>query len=526
MYPYRGDDMRVLIVGAGTVGLSTALFLARRGVEVVLVERRNGLSTHPRAFGINSRSIELFREVGVDFETATKVRGLATGPNLNELETKLQLTTLDEPMRRLSPAQGVSRPQDQLDPIVYDRALRLGCEPRFGAELIGLTGTEATVRDVASGATSTIAADYVIAADGANSKVRALLGVDSTGPGVLNHGHMLNVLFRSNLPTAQFSMCVLTNPESSGILIPVDDTGRWIFHIPMGDPDAPAQRYTDLIRTATGIPDLDVDVISCRTWSSTARTANRFRVGNTFLVGDAAHVVPPTGGFGLNTGLADAHNLAWKLAKVISGEAGEDLLDTYEQERRPVALFTMEQSLIRGENRELHWDMSPARAADRARVGMANVLVPMIGYRYGSAAVVAPAPWPTSLEEVCLDGSPGSRLPHVWIDDKTSTLDLVDGEFAVLTGGRGGSWESAAEEVGLRAFDVPQLATAARIGDEGALLVRPDGFVGWRAQRGSTRAVEELTAALDQILARTTRTAPTQSRDRGQRGVVHRGESH
>lgn len=484
--------MRVLIVGAGTVGLCTALFLARQGVRSQVVERRHGLSTHPRAFGLSNRSAEVLREAGIT-PTTDRVIGVASGTSLADLSTSTgDLSPLAEMADKLGPTKGGNCPQDRIDPLVMAAATELGVEVSFGTEVIGLDSTTATVRR--DDETSTIEADYVIAADGAGSRVRGLLDIGSTGPGVLG-GHMLNVLFRADLPTPTYSMCVLNNPESSGILIPVDDKGRWIFHIPMGPLDASAERYRELIQIATGLPDLDIEIISTLPWSSTARTADKFRAGNVFLVGDAAHVVPPIGGFGLNTGIADAHNLAWKLAMVSTGEAGPGLLDSYEAERRPVALFTMRQTLIRGEHRDLHWDFSPERAAERARVGMVNILIPSIGYRYDSRAVIDPVPELPSLEEVVLDGTPGSRVPQLLTEDGVSTVDLVDGKFLLLAGSKADGWLTAAKELDIRAFSVQGL--------DAALLVRPDGFVGWRARGGEPNAAV-LRHALDRILAQET----------------------
>jgi hypothetical protein len=333
----------------------------------------------------------------------------------------------------------------------------------------------------------------VIAADGARSRVRELLGIGTTGPGVLG-GHMLNVLFRApGLPAPEYSMTVLRNEESTGILMKVDDGDRWIFHVPGGDRTKPVEEFGRRIRTATGVADLDVDVISLLPWASTARVAAKFRQGNVFLIGDAAHVVPPTGGFGLNTGIADGHNLAWKLA--IGGDA---LLDTYEQERKPVAQFVMEQSLIRGEHRELHWNFGPERAAERAAVGMANATVVIAGYRYDSAAIIDPEPLP-STEDLTLDGSPGSRIPHLWVSPGTSTLDLVNG-FTLITGTNATGWLSAASALGIPAHAVEGWASATGIDESGAVLVRPDGFVGWRTKGEGT--APDLQAAQAQILCR------------------------
>lgn len=476
--------MDAVIVGGGTVGLCTAVFLARQGVSVRVLERRAAVSDHPRAFGLNPRSAEIARWAGIEFEVDDRKPGVATGPSLAELTEVSGHLQLPE----IGPAAPRGCPQHRIDRAALELVRSLGGRVDFGAEVVAV-GDGYVI--TASG--ETVEADYVIAADGARSRVRELLGIGTTGPGVLG-GHMLNVLFRApGLPVPEYSMTVLRNEESTGILMKVDDGDRWIFHVPGGDPAMPVEEFQRRIRAATGVSDLAVDVISLLPWASTARVAEKFRQGNVFLIGDAAHVVPPTGGFGLNTGVADGHNLAWKLA--IGGDA---LLDTYEQERKPVAQFVMEQSLIRGEHRELHWDLSPARAAERAAVGMANATVVIAGYRYDSAAVIDPEPLP-SMEDLTLDGSPGSRIPHLWVSPGTSTLDLVNG-FTLITGTNAAGWLSAASALGIPAHPVAGWASAAGIDESGAILVRPDGFVGWRTKGEGTAT--DLRAALNQLHCR------------------------
>ncbi len=441
----------VLIVGGGTVGLSAALFLARYGVDTTVVERHDAPSVHPRAAGINPRTAEIFRAAGIE----DRIRDAAR-PEHNGVISVRTLATADfgtitrkavAPDLTGSPAKIVGGcAQDRLDRILVEAAREKGAKIRFGSALESLEQDETHVTAILDH--GTVTADYVIAADGAGGGVRESLGIGVTGPGELG-GRMLNVLFRADLEALvgghEFALCTITDPRSPGVLVPVDGD-RWMFHIP-GDPDE--DEIPHLIRTAIGLPGLEPRILSALPWQSTARTADRFRQGRVFLAGDAAHVVPPTGGFGLNTGIADAHNLAWKLALVLRGEAGPALLDTYEEERRPVALLTMEQSLIRGRHRELHWDLSPERAAERAAVGMIELSELIFGYAYGAS----------------------TRLPHAWLDDDEtiSTHDLVKERFTL--------------------FEGPDARLG--LGPGEALLVRPDCFIAWRGPR------EEAQAALD-----------------------------
>ena len=207
----------------------------------------------------------------------------------------------------------------------------------------------------------------------------------------------------------EFALCTITNPCSPGILVPVDGEPVDLPHRRRsGEDDLPG-----LIRTAIGLDGLEPVILSALPWQSTARTADRFRDGRVFLAGDAAHVVPPTGGFGLNTGIADVHNLAWKLALVLRGEAGPALLDTYEEERRPVALLTMEQSLIRGRHRELHWDLSPrARPPTGPQVGMIELSELIFGYRVRRGTVHPPAPLLAGRRRDDLNPRPGGGALH------------------------------------------------------------------------------------------------------------------
>ncbi len=519
----------VLIAGGGTVGLSAALFLAHHGVRALAVERRAGLSIHPRALGIGPRTLEIFRQVGL----ADPV--LAVGGRLAGGRGRISVSTLAEadwtslsaaplgggdPGVPLSPAQGGRCSQDLLDEILLAAARERGAEVRFGAEMTAIeqdtAGVTATLAGGDGGKAQQIRADFLIVADGAGGALRERLGIPAASPtGTPGLGSsIINILFCADLRAItrghEFFTGILANPViPRGMLMAIDGRERWVLHVPF-DPargetaeDFTPERCRELVRRGAigelpaGMPEVPVEILSILPWRVAARLADRFRAGRVFLAGDAAHVVPPTGGFGLNSGVADAHNLAWKLARALRGEAYPALLDSYDAERRPVASFTLEQALLRLARPELHFD--PSRTAEREALGIANDLVVHLGYRYDSSVLLGAEPMP-SLHDLArdLDGAPGSRVPHAWLERdgrQVSTLDLGGSDFALLGGPSAEGWCAAAEQLGLPAFRVPGEAAdepqpdpgrawhlVAEVGEEGALLVRPDGFVAWRAQ--------------------------------------------
>lgn len=522
----------VLIVGGGSVGLFTAVFLAQHGISALLVEAAAGLSIHPRATGLGPRTMEFLRQAGladevdaVAVDMSAGSLGKISGATLAEVD--LSAVPDAPPTRtgwgsgRISPAtiRGICA-QDRLDQVLAPAATERGATLRYSTRLLSFEqDAEGVTAQLDDG--TTVRADYLIAADGVRSGVRAALGIGTTGQGALGNPKV-SMLFRADLRPytrgRHFANCDITGPDAPGMLVTVDGAKEWIFHTDYhpenGESveDFTAERCVDLIRAAVGDSTLNVELLGRLPWRARGLLADQFQQDRVFLVGDAAHAVPPQGAFGLNTGAADAHNLAWKVAAVLHGHAGPALLKTYETERRSIAACTLAQALLRVDNPRLHWDTSPTAGAARAAVGMFAAPVVQLGYRYDSAAVIDPDPRLPHTEkvELVLDGTPGSRLPHLWIDEKHSTLDLVRTDFTVLAGPGGAAWVRAAEEAAAR-LGIPLVATVIdaqewpdRVGidRDGAVLVRPDQVIAWRARTPGIEPAAELGRVLRRVLDR------------------------
>jgi 2-polyprenyl-6-methoxyphenol hydroxylase-like FAD-dependent oxidoreductase len=531
----------VLIAGGGIVGLSASLFLSRHGVRSLLVERHPGTSIHPRARGVNARTMELYRELGIDDRVREAGAALAPAWGIYAARTLVEAieplprssgprpNPLGQALNEIGPVAGARGTQDVIEPVLAAAARERGGELRFHTELRGFTqdadGVTATVLDRTAGIEHTLRAGYLIAADGAGSRTKASLGVATSGVGVL--GHLLNVLFRLDLTDLvrgrEFSMCMIDRPEVRGLLTSIDNRERWVFHVvyrpERGErpEDFPPERVAGLLRLALGMREAEPEVLGILPWEPTVAVADRFRHGRILLAGDAAHQMPPWGGQGANTGVQDVHNLAWKLAAVLAGTAPDALLDSYDAERQPVGLRAAEESgRAAGPDGLMSLEDGGHRMAER----WSRILGYGIQYR---SPVITAEPGELGPGELGLDGRPGTRVPHAWVERsdgaRMSTLDAAGPGWALLAGERGDGWCAAARavcpavgvtldahRVGL-AGDLRDgegvWRTRAGIEEEGALLVRPDGFVAWRARgaaAGAADAEARLRAALERAL--------------------------
>ncbi|MBS1693888.1 MAG: FAD-dependent monooxygenase [Actinobacteria bacterium] len=381
------DTCDVLIVGAGPVGATAALLLAEYGISSTVIEARAAAQRHPAAHVLSTRSLEIWREIGLERD----IRRLSAP--MHELRCITYCTTLAGPelgrvpladmpdfqfdaIESISPTRSAHLPQTILEPLLWRGLHDCGrvdvCTGwRYVGHREAADGVVVSVADAATGSGRTVRARYVLGADGAASAVRRALGVSMAGP-VLNH--VISVHFSADLEPfrrARRGPVMWTHTGTGlGVVIVHRSPHDLVFQIPYFPPfesldDFPAEVCRKHIVDAIGDPGVEVGITSITSWAMHAQVATRYRTGRVFLVGDAAHRFPPTGGLGLNAGVADVHNLAWKLAWVITGRAGDALLDTYEQERRPVALDTTADSVA---NYERLFDVVAALGMSRRAV--------------------------------------------------------------------------------------------------------------------------------------------------------------
>ena len=543
-------EVPVLIVGGSLVGMFMAALLGQHGVKALVVERHPGTAIHPRAAFVYQRSMEVVRSLGVEdavrersFQQFEPDGAILSVESIAGDELHRDVPHMNEGVRDLSPTERLFITQQALEPMVKQRAEACGARLRFGAELTSLEpGPDAVlcrVRDRETGRESVVRARYVVAADGANGRVREQLGIGMRGRGRLSRS--LTVYFRADVAPLMrgrnMSVILVRNPHFRGFfrIEKPYESGFLIIHT-TGDPERPntdcwgltEAECGELLRVGLGAT-VPASIDSIQKWECCAHTAERFRAGRVFLAGDAAHVMPPYGGFGGNTGIQDAHNLAWKLAMVLNGAAGERLLDSYEAERQPIAEFTVEQAYARYVLRGAPY-LAPAGIAAFAR----DVNVDL-GYLYRSDAIAAEEPARLSEQPVLeqpvpeqpvpeqplhehpavLAGRPGSRAPHVRLirdGRELSSVDLFGQRWVLLSGPEGPTWEAdrlRALSVDVQRVGGPDLLDpggtfheAYGITPSGAVLVRPDGVVAWRERSAEPASADRLCSALARILGR------------------------
>lgn len=519
----------VLIVGGGLNGLTAACLLAHHGIACLLVERHPGTSIQYKFAGISPRSMEIFRSLGLEDEIRAKRTGdqqgggLARGRNLSDPAIQWGGPAWPD-ASPFSPTQPATCDQHVLEPILRRHVEQLGVDIRFATECTTVDqeagGIRARLRNRSTGAEETISADYLVIADGANGRLRETLGIGRSGVGALQH--WMNIVFETDLPPTidgkRLTSFFVTDLNAS--VIPREG-GRWLLalqYLPdKGErpQDFDRDRCRDLVVRAAGRSDIKAELVDARAWEVSASVADRFGQGRCFLIGDAAHLMPPPGAFGGNSGIHDAHNLAWKLAMVIRGEAPAELLDTYDAERRPVIEATVAQALARLQK----WFDDPANRLPPP-VEIVDDYDVVFGQRYDSGALLAegqPPQTPPFEPYATLSGKSGTRAPHMMVErdgTEISMLDLFGGSFVLLAGAQGEAWCRAARQtaekngtsipcyrVGHDVRDVEgKWEEKYGVSDTGAVLVRPDGVVAWRAATGDDKPEATLRRAWASVL--------------------------
>ena len=516
-----------LIVGAGPVGLMMAVLLARQGLTSVVVERYKTRHGAPKAHALNPRTLEICRAIGLDTEAMARrgtpaqdggwVRFMTTlsGNEIGVLPYERQ----DEAVRAFTPTPLINLAQPLFEDFLLEMVVASPLiEVRRGVSWVSCQQDDGVVtsvlEDVETRERTTFTSRYLIGSDGAGSVVRRELDVPMVGDS--EPQPFITIHFEANLRALVRErpgiLYWIMQPPHAGVLIAYDIDGRWCMLYPHDPSVMPREAFTpavcmDILRHVTGVPESEIEIKHILPWIMVSEVAERYRVEQAFLVGDAAHRFPPMGGLGLNTGIQDAHNLAWKIGAVERHEAGAALLDSYEAERRGVALTNADQSIKNAQrilglraSLELRADDTPEELARRLRDPAVKAEVErqiarqrehfdsldlQLGFSYDRAHRHN-----GSISDFTAELAIGKRLPHVWLERDgraVSSLDLVDDRvFTVLAG------PGAADA--LRASDMPSpvrvlvegrdfvdahhvLGRSLGLSDAAAVLVRPDGHV-------------------------------------------------
>lgn len=545
------QSVPVLIVGGGISGLSAALFLTQHGIKSLVIEQHQSTSIHPRARGFDVRTMELYRELqlsesireagkalapALGIRTAESVAAFVKNrkPKKKKVDSPIQMPGL-EMLAALSPETGARCTQDFSEPLLLEAARLRGADIRFSTQLVSFDQNEeeivATIKCRQTKKEEIIRASYMIAADGARSHIRETLNMQTVGKGSL--GCLLNIYFEADLGDIvkghEFSIMRIDEPGIKGMLTSINNTDRWVFHLSY-DPEKgeePHQftheKLNSILQRVIGFSHIHIRIISVLPWQPTVKAVTEMRNGRIFFAGDAAHIMTPYGGKGANTGVQDAHNIAWKLAFVLLKKAGPKLLESYSSERQPVGQYNSEQSgtwanqygLIKKVNlkmlssflrvilvSKLHLNKLFPNIALKRLGGLLGLPNMQYGMGTGYHMVIA------------LRAQPGTRVPHIWVkhgNQRKSTLDFLGRDFVLFTGADNSSWKKAAAitlmniciyGVGEKSDLITPEAVEKifGIGSTGAVLVRPDGFVAAKWPSAPPEPAMDVKAVLSRLL--------------------------
>lgn len=503
-------DVPVCVIGCGPIGLTSALLLSRHGVQMLLVERRSELNTHPRSRFVDTNTMELMREFGIEKMVEETGLGPAWTKYIrwsDDLATEAY-AALESPTFLTvpgpdSPCLPVMTVQDEVEKalmacVVADPNITV----HFDTEVIELSQddeqTALVLRDTQTDERRTVTATYTIGADGPGSMTRAVIGTELDGSP--QPVHMQDVIFHADLSPYvgdRKASLLYTQPEA-GLLIfqPLDGVRRWRCQVSIGQPDMISEEAirARILASIGTTDDVDLDIRSMRMWQPTPGCTTHFAKGRIFLAGDAAHVSVPTGGLGNNGGFSGARNLAWKLAYVLRGLAPASILDTYEEEHRPVALeriaYGVATTAVMGRMIIGHRtgdDIAHAIEGTRRYADYDHLLR---GYEL-SSTLIAPNDDPAPVyENEAREFRPlvrnGWRAPHVWVDDahSESVLDWFGRGYVLLLGPEcdRGSWDAAVAAlpeggVPLEVRQLPATMPSAPYEADGVVLIRPDAVI-------------------------------------------------
>lgn len=512
----------VLVVGAGPVGLTAGLLFQRLGVNALVVDRRSTMNRHPKARNLNVRSAEIFRALGIeaalrkwDFpKEARRIMWLESfcGEELAEISLDNVLAT------RYSPCEPVALSQARLEELLRNSIEKELVHIHYGTEFIDYVEEKDSIvatLQKETGETFQVHAQYLLAADGARSPVRKLLEIPVIGKEEL--GRYVSIYFKANpYPIAPYrpsAVYFMLGEASFGRFIQsVNCKDEWLMGIKLtpemekDHSDFHKEYCLQFIRETFEIPDLKIEILDIEFWHMRVQIAQNFRKGRLFLAGDAAHLLSPAGGFGLQTGIQDVHNLCWKLAFVIQGKMPEDILNTYHEERFPTVKSNIEWS--HSNTKGYAAIIQAGRSGDRKKLQdliasqwpILNSMGQDIGFSYQSNLVIPDGTEPLAITATHYlpNARPGSRAPHLWLqgpDGIISTIDLFVDAFTLLTDSDGTFWPQTLLKMyptlPFRCITIGETGDYNDIHHDfhklygidrgGAVLVRPDGHVYWRS---------------------------------------------